>query len=1100
LIEAEKGRLQQTKKTANSSAKYTFPVAGIGASAGGLEALKKLLENLPENTGLAFVIIQHLATGQESMLPEILSRSTKMPVQKVQSGMQIEPDNVYVIPSGKIMTINNGVLKLQPKGMSLRPIDEFLRSLASDRKTHAIGVVLSGTGTDGTEGLKVIKAEGGITFAQDPKSAQYPDMPKNAIAAETVYFVLTPEHIAEELSRIAKHPEIVRHEIEAIEPQAGNETNVQTIFTLLKASFGVNFAHYKKSTTNRRISRRIVLNKIENTKKYVTYLQTHQNELQALFDDLLIGVTGFFREPDTFEALREKVFPNLVEKKLPNQPIRVWIPGCSTGEEVYSVAMAIEEFLEEKNIIEVPIQIFGTDVNEKNVEKARRGIYLKNIEDNVSESRLKRFFTPVNGNYQVVKQIRDMCIFAKHDLTKDPHFSNLNLIVCRNLLIYFDSQLQERIIPVFHYGLKPNGCLVLGESESVGKFTYLFEPMTKRGVVFKKKMAQPNFELQMEAPIPYSTRKSVNHPEKADPMTLLKEEVDRLLMAEYVPAALVLNSNLDVLVFRGKVDPYISIDPGAASLNASKIVRRELRPGLQTAVYRAKKSKKDVKETVRLEQGKQTKTVNIQVKLLRTSKHEEPFFLVLFEETTKVTPSRQKTGSTTKKVEAESIKDQQIKELSEDLEATKQTLQTVIEQQEATNEELRSAMEEVQSSNEELMSANEELETAKEELQSTNEELTTLNDELKNRNQTLSLLNDDLANLMNNVDTAVVIVDNNHKIRRFTSSAQELLRLMPSDVDHPITDIRLGIPIEDFEKLLSKVTDLETVRQEMQTGKGRWYQMRIRPYLTQEKKIGGAVLSFADVTEIKKLENEKKFYTNNLEQQVQDQAGKLIASENLATIGKTAGMVGHDIRNPLQAIVNEIYLAKGELDDMPDSQAKKTLKESLNAIEESMFYINKIVGDLQDYAKPMTPQLEKVDAEKTVQEILASIPLPKEVQVSVLIEKGFPKLTVDASYLKRILSNLILNSIQAMPKGGKLTISGARQNGKASISIADTGEGIIEEVKNKIFMPLFTTKSKGQGFGLVVVERLTEALGGTVTFESEKGNGAKFTLEFPMPH
>jgi signal transduction histidine kinase len=276
--------------------------------------------------------------------------------------------------------------------------------------------------------------------------------------------------------------------------------------------------------------------------------------------------------------------------------------------------------------------------------------------------------------------------------------------------------------------------------------------------------------------------------------------------------------------------------------------------------------------------------------------------------------------------------------------------------------------------------------------------------------------------------------------------------------------------------------------------------MRIRPYLTQEKKIGGAVLSFADVTEIKKLENEKKFYTNNLEQQVQDQAGKLIASENLATIGKTAGMVGHDIRNPLQAIVNEIYLAKGELDDMPDSQAKKTLKESLNAIEESMFYINKIVGDLQDYAKPMTPQLEKVDAEKTVQEILASIPLPKEVQVSVLIEKGFPKLTVDASYLKRILSNLILNSIQAMPKGGKLTISGARQNGKASISIADTGEGIIEEVKNKIFMPLFTTKSKGQGFGLVVVERLTEALGGTVTFESEKGNGAKFTLEFPMPH
>ena len=902
----------------NSSDKHAFPIVGIGASAGGLDPIRKLLEFLPQTTNLAFVIIQHLATGQESMLPEILTRSTKMPVNKVQNGMLIEPNHVYVIPPGKTMTINKGILRLQPKGASLKPIDSFFRSLAAERKTQAIGIVLSGTGTDGTEGLKFIKAEGGITFAQDPQSAQYPDMPKSAIAEETAYFVLTPEQIAEELSRISKHPEIIRQKIELTEPQEQSGTDIQTIFMLLKASFGVNFAHYKKSTINRRISRRIILNKIENIKKYTVYLRTHKLELQALFDDLLIGVTGFFREPDTFLELEEKVLPNIVDKKLSSQPIRVWIPGCATGEEAYSFAIAIEEFLEEKNILETQIQIFATDINEKNVEKARRAIYPKNIEDNVSENRLKRFFISVNGNYQVVKQIRDMCIFAKHDITKDPPFSNLDLIVCRNLLIYFDSQLQERIMPIFHYGLKPNSYLVLGEAESVGKFTYLFESMTKKGIIFKKKLSQPIFELQLEPRTPYSFRKIVEIPEKIDSVAFLESEVDRLLMAEFVPASLLLNSNLDVLVFRGKTEPYISIDSGAASLNVAKIVRKELRPALQTAIYRTRKSREDVKELVRLKNGEETQTISIQVKLLELPRHDDPFFLVLFEKTKKATPLFQENKTTTDQVESDSAKDQQVKEMSEDLQSTKQTLQTVIEQQEATNEELRSAMEEVQSSNEELMSTNEELETSKEELQSANEELTTLNDELKNHNQNISLLNDDLTNLMGNVDTAVVIVDNDFKIRRFTSSAQELLRLMPSDVEHPITDIRLGLPIEDFDKLLSRgITSLETVRKEIQSEKGRWYQMRIRPYLTQEKKISGAVLSFSDVTEMKKLENQQKIFSDELKLKVKDQAEKLVNSEKLATIGQTAGMVGHDIRNPLQSIVSELYLARKELEIMP---------------------------------------------------------------------------------------------------------------------------------------------------------------------------------------
>ncbi len=1074
-----------------------FPIAGIGASAGGLDAIKTLLVNLPVDTGLALVIVQHLAPNQESMLPEILARSTKMPVKKVENGMQVEPNSVYVIPSGTTMTIDNGALKLHPKGASLKPIDEFLISLAVERKTRAIGIILSGTGTDGTEGLNAIKAEGGITFAQEPKSAQYPDMPKSAIAAEAVFFVLAPEKIAEELASIAKHPELTRQKMDESKTSE-EEKEPQIIFTILKGAFGVNFSNYKKTTVNRRISRRIILNKIEDMTKYVAYLRTHPEEQQALFDDLLISVTTFFREPNTFLVLKETVFPQLIEKRQNSrQPLRVWVPGCSTGEEVYSVAMALTEFLEEKHLINIPTQIFGTDVNGKNIDKARRGIFLNTVEDNVSKDRINRFFTSFNGNCQVIKPIRDMCIFAKHDVTQDPPFSNIDLIVCRNLLIYMESQVQERIMSIFNYALKPNGYLVLGESETVGKFATLFDSITKRGVIFKKKNGQPPVELPMRVPIDHSEEKtSLLLPKKDDTITKLKEEVDQLLMAAYVPATLLVNSNSDILVFRGQVNPYISIEPGNASFSVNKLVRKELRPTVQTAIYRAKKSKKEICETVRYEENGQTHIVTVQIKPFQITKQEEPFFLVLFEE--KGAVEKQNTTPKHSRNESELAKDQQIKELGEDLDSTKQTLQTVIEQQEASNEELRSASEEVQSSNEELMSTNEELETSKEELQSANEELTTLNDELKNRNQTLSHLNDDLANLMDNIDTAVVIVDTDLKIKRFTASAQELLRLMPSDAEHPITGVRLAIHVEGLEKLLlTSIRKLSIVRQEI-CDRNHWYQMRIRPYITGDKKIFGAVLSFSDITELKKWENEKKLHTEDLETLVKEQAQKMIQSESLIAIGKTAGMVGHDIRNPLQSIVSELYLAKAEVEELSDDCAKKNLKESIASIEEQTFYINKIVADLQDIARTTAPQMAEIDVEKTIKEVLTSIPLNPDITSSFNIQKDYPKLILDSSYLRRILTNLISNAVQAMPKGGKLTVSAACRENKALISIEDTGNGMSEEAKAKIFTPLFTTKAKGQGFGLPVVKKLTEAMGGTVTFESEKGKGVKFTLQFPI--
>ena len=848
--------------------------------------------------------------------------------------------------------------------------------------------------------------------------------------------------------------------------------------------------NYKKTTTNRRISRRMILNKIENTKEYASYLRKHPEEQQALFDDMLISVTDFFREPNAFSVLNEKVFPELIENRKPDQPIRVWIPGCSTGEEAYSVAIAITEFLEEKNLMEISIQIFGTDVNPKNIEKARRGVFLKNIARSVSETRLKRFFTNSNGNYQVIKQIRDKCVFAKHDITQDPPFSNLDLIVCRNLLIYIESQLQEKIITIFNYALKPNGYLVLGESESVGKFTNLFESIAKRSAIFKKKSGQPRVEFPNQTPNQFDKESfPFKSPKTADPKSLLKDEVDKFLLSQYAPATLLVNNSSDIIAIRGQVNPYVLIEAGTPSFSVAKLVRKELRPTIQTAIYRAKKAGKEVKETVHFEHEGLAKTVNIQVKPLKLLNYEEPFFLLLFEEKEKAVfqvQKRKKTSAVSD--EAETAKDQQIKELSEDLESTKQTLQTVIEQQEAMNEELRSANEEIQSSNEELMSTNEELETSKEELQSGNEELITLNDELKHRNEMLKQLNEDLVNLMNNVDTAVVIVNADFKIKRFTASAQELLRLTPEDIDHSITGIRLGIPVEELEKpLWNVITKKDSVRKEIQAGKDRFYQMRIRPFITEENEVAGAVLSFTDITEIRILSN-----------QLKEQEDMLARTEIFATIGRTAGMVGHDIRNPLQAIISDLYLAKGEVASMQESEGKKNIQESIVEIENNIVYINKIVSDLQDYAKPPAPHMTEISLEKEVQKAFSSIAVPANVDMSLSVEKNLPTLKLDTSYLRRILTNLITNAVQAIPEGGKITVTAFCQMGKAAISVSDNGNGISEESKSKIFTPLFTTKSKGQGFGLPVVKKLTEAMGGTVTFESKKGEGAKFTIEFPI--
>jgi two-component system CheB/CheR fusion protein len=582
-------------------------------------------------------------------------------------------------------------------------------------------------------------------------------------------------------------------------------------------------------------------------------------------------VTSFFREPEAFDVLTKEVFPAVLEDKNRKSTLRIWAPGCSTGEEVYSIAICLREYLE-KTGININVQIFGTDASEKNIEKARVGVYPETIADDVSEERLRHFFARVNNQYQINKSIRDMCIFAKQDLTRDPPFSNLDIVSCRNVLIYFKPTIQKKVIPWFHYALNSGGYLFLGKSESIGSFNELFSPLNK-GIAYMKRpvASKANFGLAIHEPyIPKDSVKKNFVVEK--PLANLEKEVERVLVNRYAPPGVVINENMDILIFRGNTSPYISPSSGEATLNLMKMAREELRVELQTAVYLAKKQKETVKrEGIGFRHNGDYKEINIEIVPMTTSP-KETNFLILFEDVISKAPKRGKGKRKTAAVMAqeESIRNGQITELKRELASTKETLQTIIEEQEATNEELRAALEEVQSSNEELQSTNEELETAKEELQSTNEELNTLNEELANRNRELTRSHNDLNNLFSNIDVAVIVLDNALKIRLFNPIAEKLFNLIPADIGRPISDIRLKLVISDVEgKLNDVLTNFIPKQQEVQDEEDHWYEMRIRPYMTAEKKIDGLVLALLDIDNViqnkKSIEKSRNFAESVLE-------------------------------------------------------------------------------------------------------------------------------------------------------------------------------------------------------------------------------------------
>jgi two-component system, chemotaxis family, CheB/CheR fusion protein len=850
-------------------------LVAIGASAGGIEATSELLKSLPADTGLSFVLVQHLDPKHHSMLTDLLSKQTAMRVSEIKDGMSIERNHFYVIPPNASMTVAGRTLQLHPReearGVPM-PIDHFMRSVAEEYRERSIGVVLSGSGTDGTLGIAEIQAQGGVTFAQDDVTAKYNSMPRSAVNSGAIDYVLPPKEIARELARIARLPlSQGPTSIEKLVPAADGAV-LSSIFQTLRRGTGVDFTHYRQTTILRRIQRRMVVHKIEKLDEYVRYLHANASEIKSLYQDMLINVTSFFRNPPVFDLLHSVVFPSIMKLRHPESVLRVWTPGCASGEETYSVAICLLEFLGEK-AAQVPIQFFGTDVSEVCVTKARAGVYPENIEGDVSPERLKRFFTRVEDGYRISKSIRDMCIFAQHNVLNDPPFSQMDLICCRNLMIYLEPILQNKVLSLFHYATRADGYLMLGTSEGVGSASNLFTSVDRTYKIYSKKVTTNRqavtFSLNRAADRPeYGTvRTPLRQPESSSNYLEAQKEFDRRLVAQFAPATVFVNDELEIVHTRGNVSPYLKLSPGRASLNILKMAREALLIDLRNALGRAKKEGAILrKKGIALKDGNSNgdgdedgsgigehgqskmRLVGFDVMPMHLGQTKEQYFMIVFREEGFLAAPEQNAKESRNEQKAIAVSNARITKLEQELAATKEYLQSVIENQEAMNEELQSANEEILSSNEELQSTNEEMETAKEELQSANEELSTVNDELRSRNSDFSTANNDLTNLLSSIDLTVVMLGPDATIRRFTPLAQKTLGLIPGDVGRPFLNINPGVAIPNLQQMaLQVVGNAQLIEKEIPIQDGKGYQLRILPYRTAEGKHEGAVVTLTEV-------------------------------------------------------------------------------------------------------------------------------------------------------------------------------------------------------------------------------------------------------------
>ena len=1073
----------------------SFPIVGVGASAGGLEAFSLLLGALPADTGMAFVLIQHLDRTHPSMLAAALSSTTSMPVTQAEDCERVEPNHVYVIPPNADLALMSGLLTLLPrhneKHQPHLPIDFFFRSLAEERGARAIGVVLSGSASDGTEGLKAIRGADGLTFVQEPSEAKFDSMPRSAIDAGVVDHVLPIAALAEELRRLSRHPYL---SASPARPPKRDEVSLLKIFVLVRNAFGVDFSEYKRATFERRLARRMLLRKAASMPEYLRLLRQDTSEVASLYEDVLIPVTSFFRDPEVFEALKTRVVPKLLTGKLSGEPIRVWVAGCSTGEEVYSIAIALLEVLgEEANIH--PIQIFGSDVSEKAIEQARFGVYREQRVKGLSEQRRNTFFSKYDAGLRINKGVRDLCVFVRHDLARDPPFSKLDLISCRNVLIYFGAALQRRVLQTFHYALRAGGCLLLGKTENISSHGPLFAELDKESKVFTRSAATSELRFaprtERHPVTPAVSRRMANAPVTRG--TEFAKQVERFLIGRYAPPGVVINARQEILQYFGETGRYLRPAAGEPQHSILKMARPGLLLALRAAIAQATKEGAAVRlEGVEVDQGDSVQRCDVVVEpFVSIALPEEPLFLVLFERPT-TAPGAQ--SATHAELTSKASERRSTVQLERELAATQDYLQSLLDEQERTNDELNTANEELISSNEELQSMNEELETAKEELQSTNEELITVNDELQNRNHEAAEVNSDLLNLLSTFDLPIVILDAKRQIRRFNPTARSVLNILQSDVGRPIQDMRFNLRVEDLDQRVADVIESNAVHEwEVQDRNGSWYRMQIRPYKTVDQRIDGATISLIDIDALKRHLSEA------------EQATEAAERANRAK-DEFLMVLSHELRTPLSTMLMQAQrLSRG---DLPPADVKRAGE----AIERGTRMQVQLIDDLLDVSRIVTGKLpierRTVHLHAVIKAALEGVSAMierKQLELSLRLDEGVGPVSGDPTRLQQVVANLLANAIKFSAEKGELLVTLEPFEGQARIRVSDTGIGI-----DPAFMPhVFSRFSQedgttvrrhgGLGLGLAIARHIVEAHGGKISAESAgKGKGATFSVLLPF--
>jgi two-component system CheB/CheR fusion protein len=859
-----------SKKKASASSRdgakeaTSFPIIGIGASAGGIAALQQFFPKVPADSGFAYVVIQHLDAEHESVLASIIQRSTTMETQTVVEGMEIEPDKIYVTPPGVSVMLRGQhfhVNKMVATRARRTPIDDFFTSLAEEQSEQAAALILSGTGSDGTIGLKAVKERGGLTLAQE--SAEYDGMMRSAVQTGLVDMVMPAEEMAAKLVGYFNHAN--RNESERDRRNRDVADQLSRITALLRVRTGHDFSGYKDNTILRRIQRRMQVLQIDDPSAFYERLRDEPQQIDLLFQDLLIGVTSFFRDEHAFDVLERLVIPRLFEDRKPDETIRVWVPGCATGEEAYSIAMLLKENAP-RGAASPNLQIFATDIDERALEVARAGRYPATIASDITPKRLKEFFSREDGTYRVAAELREICLFSSHNLLRDPPFSKLDLVACRNLLIYMGPELQEKIVPIFHYALRNNGYLFLGSSENVTRHARLFSTVDKTSRIFQKRNGVAAQRLP-EFPLAAAARQVPSARPQARTGTL-QEAAERLLVERFAPAYVVVNAGGELMHSSGGTGKYLELAAGAPDHNVFSMARRGLRMDLRAALHKAASTGQVAiqnKITVGTNGGRQT--ISLAVQPLPSDGSSDPLYMLVFRDVGGIKPeSEDEPVHTTDDVESANVS-----QLERELRETKERLQITTEELESSNEELKSSNEELSSINEELQSSNEELETSKEELQSINEELQTVNAELHIRVDELSRANNDMANLLESTQIATVFLDRDLCIKSFTPTARDLFRLVESDVGRPLAHVRPRFPADglqtDMEQVLQRLGTIE--RQVAGTDSGRRYIMRVLPYRTVDNVIAGVVVTFVDVTQIARAEERIGVLSHDLRNRVE---------------------------------------------------------------------------------------------------------------------------------------------------------------------------------------------------------------------------------------